>query len=84
MKNEKRGTAFSLNEQINVVLNLPEAGHHLKSEARIALDRLAREAKRHAEEMATIREQFHLECWNIIEKEWTCEELEAANRNPES
>jgi hypothetical protein len=83
MKSEKRETVFSLNEQINVVLNLPEAGHHLKSEARIALDRMARETKRHKEEMDTIREQFQIECWNIIEKEWTCEELEEANRSPE-
>lgn len=76
----KRETAFSLNEQISVVLNLPEAGHHLKADARIAADRLARETRRHTDELKAIREQFELDVWIIIKKNWTCEELEEANR----
>lgn len=69
---------MTLKEKIKVIESLEEVGWGIHAEARIAQDALAREKRRHQEELRMIVERFELEAWRHVERKWSPEEIQAA------
>ena len=71
-------TIYSTCEQIAIILEMPEATHNARAEARIALAALLTEEMRHNAAKIEIRDRLRIEAWHHIERHWTSEEIAAA------
>ena len=71
-------TKLTLEQKIKLIHNLPEVRLDAISQAQVAAQRVAQAKQRFAQEMADMEEQFNLECWRMVEKSWTPQEIEEA------
>ena len=70
-----RELIMSLEEKLAVVPKLPNVRLTLVSAAQTTREKLEAEDRRHAEARAGIDEQFELEVWRHVEKQWTKKEI---------
>lgn len=71
-------TNYTLEQKINLIPNLPEVRLGTVNGAEIAKERIALAKKQYAETLAAIEESFELDCWSVVERNWTPEEIKEA------